>query len=285
MRRTPRSDGPRLRHGFTLVELVLAITITGVIAAVGATFIVPAVQSYLAQAARAGLVDEADVALRRIGRDLRSALPNSVRVTASGLALELVPTTAGARYFTAGTGVLEFGVVDTSFDIVGPPLDLAAGQALVVYNLGTGVVGADVYAPNGSAVEQATSNRRSSANGAGPATTVTLTSSAALPVTAFAPPHRVLAVDPPVSYRCDLASGQLLRHRGYGFVAAQPDPPVGGTVAVLATGVTGCRFATSTAVVAARAALVHLQLTLATTTSAGTESVALHHAVHVSNLP
>jgi MSHA biogenesis protein MshO len=37
--------------------------------------------------------------------------------------------------------------------------------------------------------------------------------------------------------------------------------------------------------VAARSALVNLALTLATTTSAGTESVTLHHAVFVANLP
>ena len=47
----------------------------------------------------------------------------------------------------------------------------------------------------------------------------------------------------------------------------------------------GCRFSYDAAVIASRAALVNLQLTLSTTTSAGTESITLHHAVHVDNLP
>lgn len=273
------------RQGFTLVEMVVVIAITGIIAVVIGRFIVLPVQAYLSTAARAALVDQADLALRRIGRELRIALPGSVRVTASGLALELVPTTAGARYATAGSGALQFGVVDTSFGVVGPPLVLAAGQQVVFHNLGTGVVGSDAYAANTTAVQQADSNRRATTNAAGAATTVTLSSAAALPVQAHAPPFRVIAIESPVSWRCDLASGRLLRHQGYGFVATQPDPPSGGTSAVVATGVTACRFSADATLAAARAGIVNLHLTLATTTSAGTESVALHHAIVVDNLP
>jgi MSHA biogenesis protein MshO len=286
MRPTPRSERRHAaRRGFTLVEIVIVIAITGAIAAVVGRFIVQPVQGYLATAARAALVDQADLALRRIGRDLRIALPNSVRVTGSGLALELIPTRSGARYATAGAGALQFGVLDSAFDVLGPALDLGSAQQLVFYNLGTGVVGSDAYAPNGSAAEQATSNRRTATNAAGAAATVTFSSSAALPVAAFAPPYRVIAVDSPVSYRCDLGSGLLTRHQGYGFVASQPDPPAGGTSAVLASGVTACRFSAEATLASARAALVNLHLTLGTTTSAGTENVTLHHAVYVDNLP
>ncbi len=284
MRRTRRCDRHAAR-GFTLIESVIVMVITGVLAAVVAVFIVQPVQAYMATAARAALVDQADLTLRRIGRDLRGALPNSVRVNASGSALELIPATGGARFATEGSGALAFGSVDTAFDLVGPPLTLAAGQDLVFYNLGPGVTGSDAYAPNGNATEQATSNRRSATNGAGDASTVTLSSAAGLPVAGFAAPYRVIAVEAPVSYRCDIGSGRLVRHQGYGFQAAQPDPPSGGTSAVLATGVTACRFSVDGTLVAARSALVNLQLTLATSTSAGAESVALQHAVFVSNLP
>jgi MSHA biogenesis protein MshO len=261
--------------------MVIVIVLTGALFAVVARFIVPPVQAYLASNARAAMTDEADAALRRIERELRAALPNSVRVSASGLALEFIPVTAGARYATAGAGALDFGDVHTAFDVVGPPLQLQAAQQLVFYNLGPGVEGADAYAPNGSAAEQASSNRRLAANGAGPASSVTLVSLAGLPATNQAPPYRVLAVDSPVSWRCDLASGRLLRHAGYGFAATQPDPPTGGSTAVVATGVTGCRFSADGTLVAARAALVSLRLTL----SAADDSLSLHHAVYVDNLP
>ena len=138
------------------------------------------------------------------------------RVSANQRALELIPTTAGARYATEGAGALSFGSTDTAFDVVGPPLTLGTGQNLVFYNLGPTVPGSNAYAPNGNAAEQAASNRRTATNAAGAATTVTLSSLAGLPVGSFAPPYRVLAVDPPVTYRCDLTTGQLVRYGGYG---------------------------------------------------------------------
>jgi MSHA biogenesis protein MshO len=281
----PHFESPARASGFTLVETVMVIAITGILSAVVARFIVAPVQGYLSTQARAALVDQADLALRRIGRDLRIALPNSARVTASGLALELVPTTGAARYVAEGSNRLQFGTVATSFDLVGPALTLTAGQDLAFYNLGSGINGSDVYADNTSAAAQANANRRGSTNGAGAASTITMNSAAGLPVAAFAPPYRVFAIESPVSYRCDLASGQLTRYQGYGFLATQPDPPTTGTNAVLASGVTACRFSYDAAVVAARAALVNLALTLQTTTTSGTESVTLHHALHVDNLP
>ena len=281
--RTARTNAAR-SAGFTLVEVVMVIAITGALAAVVAQFIVQPVQAYLDNAARATLVDHADLALRRIGRDLRIALPNSVRVAPSGLALELIPTTGGARYAGEGSGALAAGVLDSSFDLIGPALTLSASQNLVFYNLGSGVTGSDAYAANGTATEQATSNRRTSTNAAGSASAINLSTLAALPVAAVAPPYRVMAVDSPVSYRCDLAAGTLTRHQDYGFVANQPDPPGSGTSAVLATGVTACGFSAGATLVSARAALINLRLTLAAN-GRPDESVTLNHAVFVDNLP
>jgi len=271
--------------GFTLIEAVMVIAITGVLAAVMSQFIVRPVQGYLGTVARAGLVDQADLALRRVGRDLRAALPNSVRVNASGTELELIPTTSGARYATDGGGALQFGTVGTSFSLIGPALTLGTAQELVFYNLGAGIIGSDAYAANGSVAAAADSNRRTATNAAGATNTITISSSAGLPVAAFAPPYRVLAVSQPVTYRCDTSAGTLTRYQNYGFLATQPDPPSGGNSSLLASGVNDCRFSVEGTLVAARAALVTLRLGLAATTSGGTETVAMHHAVFVNNLP
>jgi MSHA biogenesis protein MshO len=68
----------------TLVELVITISISSIVVAFMAIFIVTPMNAYSAQARRAELVDDADSALRFVGRDLRASLPNSVRVAVSG---------------------------------------------------------------------------------------------------------------------------------------------------------------------------------------------------------
>lgn len=278
----------RVQGGFSLVELVIVIVIIGVLTAIVSVFIVQPVQGYLGTVARVELVNATDNALRRIGRDLRIALPNSVRVAASGLTVELIPTTAGGRYYqddaTPTAQRLDFGVADTDgFSLMSPGISLRAGQSLVFYNLGEGVTESDAYA----ATNTVTSNRRPYA-GATAATVTTLATSswAALPVAARAAPFRFQVVDPPVSYHCDLAAGTLTRFTGYGFNASQVSPPTGGSSAILATGVTACKFSYEAFAVAARAGLVSLSLTLASTLpGSGTESVTLYHSIHVDNLP
>lgn len=284
--RAPQGMNGRKLGGFTLIEMVMAIVITGIIGGIVAVFMVNPIKGYFSTVARAGMVDNADLALRRMGRDLRSAVPNSVRVASGNLAVEFIPLTGVARYYTEGAGKLDFGVTDTSFDLIGPGLTLTASQNLVFYNLGPSVTDADAYADNASAAAQANSNRRTSSTGAGTFTTVAMSSSAGLPVNDMALPYRVYAVNQPVTYRCDLVAATLTRYWNYGFLASQPDPPTGATTAILAKGVTGCAFTYDSAVVATRAGLVTLRLTLSATPTGGSaESVSLYHAVHVSNLP
>lgn len=260
----------RSERGFTLIEAVLVIMLTGVVVGIVAIFIVPATTAYFASAARARLTDEADTALRRIARDLAAALPNSARI--SGNSLELIPVSGAARYAVESGDVLKFGTVDGSFDIVGPPLRLAgASQRLAWYNLGSGVPDADAYTQ---------SNVRVASNAAGNASSVTI-SGAALPNALQAPPFRVYAIEPPVTYRCDTAAGTLTRHSGYGFNATQAAAPGGGSAAVLARHVTACSFSDDTPAIAPRYALITLRLQLAV----NDETVSLYHTVHVDNLP
>ena len=67
------------QRGFTLVEAIVVIVITGIIAAGVAVFIRAPVEGYVDSVARAELTDAADTALRRLSRDVNSALPNSLR--------------------------------------------------------------------------------------------------------------------------------------------------------------------------------------------------------------
>ena len=74
-----RNRANRATRGFTLIELVMVIVISAVMAAALVVFFRPAIEGYLASRARADLTDQADTALRRMVRDVRLAVPNSIR--------------------------------------------------------------------------------------------------------------------------------------------------------------------------------------------------------------
>ncbi|MDM4767791.1 prepilin-type N-terminal cleavage/methylation domain-containing protein [Pelomonas sp. SE-A7] len=87
---------PRPDLGFTLVEMVITIVILSVVAVALSLFLKPALETYFTSSSRAALADDADTALRRLLRDVRSAVPNSIRIP-SNQCVEMVPTTAGGR--------------------------------------------------------------------------------------------------------------------------------------------------------------------------------------------
>jgi len=92
--------------GFTLIEMVMAMTVMGVLAASFMVFFKPVVDGYFDARRRADLSDMADTALRLMMQDIRRAVPNSLHVvdgtTTDGNAacFHLVPTVGGGRYRT-----------------------------------------------------------------------------------------------------------------------------------------------------------------------------------------
>src|SRR5215470_19525073 len=132
--------------GVTLIELVVVLTVLAIIAVVAAIALRDPIRGYVDSKRRAALTDTADTALRRMGRDIRLALPNSLRVTGTGpYYLELLLTKSGGRYRAQGDGSgagkpLDFSSADTCFDTLGPMSGLAgqsvaANDILVVQNL------------------------------------------------------------------------------------------------------------------------------------------------------
>lgn len=282
----------RRARGMTLVELVITIAVSSVVVAFMALFIVGPMNAYSAQTRRADLVDEADGALRFMARDLRSALPNSVRVTTSGTlaALELLATVDGARYQDGGplanpALALDFTQADGAFATTVPFTQLtlpwtSTSSYLAIYNVG--VPGANAY-ELANVITPAGTTITISAGAFANQNLVTLS-----PAFKFAwgsPGRRVYLVSGPVTYLCDSAAGTLKRYSGYTIATLQPASAAsllaaGATAGTLATDVAACQFSYASGT-AHRNALATLTLQL----TRSSETVELLHQVQMVNTP
>jgi MSHA biogenesis protein MshO len=133
--------------GFTLVELVMALVVMGVLAATLVVFLRPTLDAFMAARERGPLVAEVDQAARRMVRDVQGAVPNSIRAP-SASCFELVPTVTGGRYrmapdtVVAGSAAVDPSTSTTSFDVLTPMATLPqVGDWVVVDNQNPG----DVY--------------------------------------------------------------------------------------------------------------------------------------------
>ena len=97
MRALSTAAAPRQR-GFTLVELILVIVLCGIVAAMVGAVLSRPLEGFVAQSRRAELVDIGAGALDRMTRDIRMAVPGSLRVSADGQALELLLIHSAGRY-------------------------------------------------------------------------------------------------------------------------------------------------------------------------------------------
>ena len=270
---------PRRTHGFTLVEIVIVITLLGIVGVMVAVFMKKPIDAYFDTARRAALVDLADTTTRRMAREIRSALPNSLRV-ASNQCVEFIPTKVGGRYraetSSTGTGdTLDFSTADSSFDVYGDLGALptaqrpAVGDLVAVYNLG--ITGSDAYSlDNVSAITSVTNASPESSIGISPKKFPLASGSSRFQV--------IPSTDKVVSYAC--SGGKLYRFSNYAYSATSScQTPVSSTP-VLATDVASCNFVYNGSDLQ-RNALVQISLVFTRTA----ESVSLYHEVHVNNTP
>lgn len=277
------------QSGFTLVEAVIAIALTGVISGMVAVFMLSPIRGYFDTVNRAALADTADTVVRRIDRDLRMSLPNSIRQGAGAQCLEYVGTYTAGRYRAeqdcsgaACTGnILSSAIPTESFDIVSEmPIFPTPGDIIVVYN--TGDTGSDVYTGNNTATI-------ANVNSA----TISFTSAVQFP---FESPERRFQVisgsERAVTYSCsdvgiDTQTGDgtgiLYKYSNYGFnaeAASTCAAPASGTVSILATNVSTCSL-TYDENGAGRFGVVGMQFGV----TKNNETVNLYHETAVNNLP
>jgi MSHA biogenesis protein MshO len=286
--------------GFTLVEAIVVMVIVGIVAGMVAVFIRAPIMGYRDAVDRAEITDQADLALRRMARDIRLALPNSVRTMNNGSALEFLQTRTGGRYLSVDDGIPGRPALDdqtqTSFTVLAPPAridQVAVGDWVVVYNLGDGFAPSDAYAAptagNRAQVRAAPARANDATLGAIATIALDRNLFASQSPMMASPTYSFQVVSSAVSFYCEpQADGTrtLWRAWGYGINATQAIPAVGnGSRAVVATRLADCNNIFSYGSAATqRSGLVLLTLALQGRypTSA---PVRLVHQVHVDNTP
>jgi MSHA biogenesis protein MshO len=268
------------------------IVITGILAGIVAVFISKPVEGYVDSVRRAELTDAADVALRRMTRDVRLALPNSLRTVANGF--EFVMTKAGGRYreetdgSTCGnflyTTDIDCGppaetLSESDFDALGPMPAITGGDRIVVYNLGAGYAPADAY--SGGNVATVSGAVAITANPVPLAANVFPAQSPPQP----SPDARFQVVgsaDLVVRYTC--TGGVLTRFAGCSLATPAVCPGPGAVLAGSASAEPKASCSIDyTSAATSRSGLLLVTLTLTDTPSG--ESVSLFQQIHVDNAP
>lgn len=273
--------------GFTLIELLIVIVITGIISGITVVFLKIPVDQYIDITRRAAMTDIADTALQRMTRDLRTAVPNSVRL--SDNYLEFLPAKAGGRYRAnaiGGLGLcgaagdeLAFTAADSCFEMTSPAISFAAGDSIVI-----GSTQADGNAPYNNS---STGVLRAYTGAVGTQSKVVITAMQ-FPAFASLPSQRFAVVsgsEQAVTYGCENVggtvdgTGTLKRYWAYGFNAAQVAPPLGGYSALLADNISACAITYNA--INQRNGLVTIALTILQ----GGERINLYSEIHITNMP
>ena len=270
----------RRAQGFTLMELVVAIAISGVVVTFAAMFITAPVDAYAAQSRRARLLADAAMPWPRLQGDLRTALPNSVRWRDNGRykVLEMLETRGFARYVTPPAA---------SFDVAGTSRGIFSTEQVGDPQI------TNVFLSVNNAWQEAYTRTTSMT----PALNITLadtapvvagharlTLSAVPAINTNSPRNRVYLVEGFVAYLCDQTLGTITRYRGVGVVAnvASHDTPAefgGAEFEVIARGIVRCDFAEQ------RAPNLPQQVTARFTASRNNEILTVLHQASLENLP
>lgn len=109
------------QRGFTLVELILVIVLSAIVGVMVSTVLSRPLEGFVAQSRRAELVDIGATALNRMQRDIRMAVPGSLRLSPDGQALELLLIHSAGRYLAnRADGVSLSFATSPSADCRGP---------------------------------------------------------------------------------------------------------------------------------------------------------------------
>lgn len=286
----------RRTSGFTLIELVMVITIIGIVAViVGPVLAKPfTLQTDLQK--RALYVESADNALRQMKREIAGAIPNSVRVSTSGSThvIEFMRSVGGGRYRLGGSAddtTLFPSGSDDKFEVLGSISAPAAGTRMVVNSTTTSTLYQNAASNSGGIITPASTTFSLSGS------ELTLSSAYQFDTTGQGSPRkRFFFTDTPVTYHCDESSQNIRRFASYTATSSQPTSRVAAPLSsashssLLIDNILDCNFVYQ-AGTPERAGVLTMTLLVGDnidSDSDGTfdgEQIRLMHQIHIRNVP
>lgn len=214
----------RSSRGFTLVEMVTVILILGILVVGVSSFIFFGTRIFVESSSVDQVLSQSRFAIERMTRELRSAVPNSVRLNGNGLTyqcVEFVPIEASTTYLAMP--IVPSAAALTGTVILNATDNIKDNQYIWIYPLTDN----DVY---NSARQKRAQIKTFTPLGEppNPANQVTLTFMASTRFAEASPRQRIYFGSSPVSYCFEKSSSSneliLKRYTGYGLNVSQPTP-------------------------------------------------------------
>lgn len=284
MRHNNQSGPSDRQSGFTLLEMVITIVVSSIMAIGIVSFIGDAVTGFISAGNRNQLSSAGRTVVDRIALELHNALPNSIRVTTAApngdQCLEFIPFLGASSYVNppfTGTGGDEFEVINFNPSLIAGP---ASGLFAVIYPINLEAVYED---PIPSAGPRAEIDQISDPAPSDGRVTVTLTGTHRF--SRRSPVDRIYVSESPVSF-C-ISGNYLFRYQNYGFENTQPQvaglPATAPDRALISDSISNAALTAFTIQEATlrRNAIVSINLNFVDTL----DTVRLQHEVQIRNVP
>ena len=266
--------------GFTLIELIMVIVILAIMGTVSVKFIANSARGLVDTGERQALASSATVAVEKVLREVRRALPNSVRVFDDGAnkCLELAPILYSSVYLSVPTASAATSFQSIQFvNAVGGETGYVAvypSSPESVYDANKAVSSMTAVASTVGAVGSADENLQ----------TITFTDGASYRFPTDSPKKRFYLVSQPISF-CNDASGRLWRYQNYGFHSDSSSsiPTTGSDRILIADSLQNLSFNYSPAQLQ-RNAVVRMSVTIVRPNDAS-ESINVSQEVQLRNVP
>ncbi|MDP2560724.1 prepilin-type N-terminal cleavage/methylation domain-containing protein [Psychrobium sp. 1_MG-2023] len=258
------------QRGFSLIELIIVIIVLAIVGVGTTSFVRFGFEVYQDTAGRDRQISDSRFLIERLTRELRSALPNSVRVSNDGKCVEFMPIVASSSYVDIPVAPEaasdQVTVVNSQITATWP------SPKIIVYPLRA----ADIYSSSSGTsgkIFDIKSIPTSTDN------VITLTLENSVRFLKESPTERYFIVEEPVSY-CQVNNERVMRYQGYSPAVAQPVPP-SVTGVLMAKGQSNVTPFTLLDATLVRNAVVQLNFEF----SYEDEVLELYNEVHVVNVP